>query len=156
MRCVNAIKDDLHDYAAAVLGAMEGVLSGSPVEVADFESFNCEVLNRVGRMQVELVTIKPNVWVPLHSHPGVDSIDLLVAGTVALTVGDLTIRRPLKRLGVRIPQDCMHGGKVGSDGVTFLSCQRWNRQPDFIARSWIGWPVNRTHASIVHHLKAVA
>lgn len=157
MRCINMVRDDLHDYAEAVLASMETYIHFDEyVDIELFGGFQCIVLQRSGNMQVEYVGIGPNVVVPPHSHPGVDSIDLLVKGSVSLTVGDLHIPRPIKRLGVRIGQNVTHSGVAGADGVRFLSCQRWNRKPDFIARSWIGEPVSDKHARLIDHLQAVA
>lgn len=156
MRCVHLIRDDLHDYAEAMLTCMENLLSLRPVTSMAFGDFETEVVNRRGNLQTELVRIDPGVKVPLHCHPGVDSIDLLVDGSVSLVVGETRIPRPLKGIGIRIAQDALHGGVVGPEGVMFLSCQRWDRLPDFIARSWSGATVSEAHERMLEHLKAVA
>lgn len=146
MHCVNAVRDDLHDYAAGVLANLTQHLSTKPLDARSFGNVNCAILHRLGNLQTEIVTIQPGQLIPLHTHPGVDSVDLLVAGMIDLTVGDLRIPKPLKRVGVRIPQDCPHGGEAGAEGVTFLSCQRWAVPPSYIGLAWRGEP-----CSVLHH-----
>lgn len=156
MRCLFAVKDDLHDYAAAVLARMQEHLARRPLAVQTFAGFDCAVLHRVGNMQAELVQGKPGEVIHMHTHPGVDSIELYVAGHFTLKVGERLIPRPIKGAGVRIAQDAPHCGKVGEEGVAFLSCQRWATPPSFIAMSWRGRALSDEHARMIDHLEAVA
>lgn len=157
MHCLNAIRDDLHDYAEAIQRRMVETLGVRPVDAMTVASFECAVLHRAGLFQTELVRIKPFVCVPMHSHPGVDSVDLLVAGNVwQFRIGTHTLKRFVKGMGLRIASTVPHGGVASEAGVMFLSCQRWAVAPSFIAREWQGEPVNDTHARMIDALEAVA
>lgn len=157
MHCYGAIRDDLHDYAAEVLARMDTYVMAQPIDQADFGRFDTMVVHRAGRLQVELVRIKSNVLIPPHRHPGVDSIDLLVGGNVVgFDIDEQHFDRFVKGMGLRIPASARHGGATGRFGVIFLSCQRWDREPDFIAKRWVGDPVNQHHERMLEHFKAVA
>lgn len=157
MHCLFGIKDELHDYAAAIHAYLLEYVRFAPLESKNFGGFDAGIIGRSGRLQAELITIRPCVAVPMHCHPGVESIDMLVAGNVmGFQIGEKRIARFVKGIGLRIAADAMHGGVAGAKGVVFLSCQRWNREPDFIARSWVGDPVSDEHERLLEHLKAVA
>lgn len=152
MRCINAVRDDLHDYAAAVLASLDEHLGAPAVASRDFGTVACRVVHRLGNLQAEVVVMRPGAVIPAHTHPGVDSIELLVAGNIALQVGPLRIarERPLRRIGVRIPQDAPHGGVASQEGVTFVSCQRWDSGvPSHIGLAWRGVPCSDVHQRLL-------
>jgi hypothetical protein len=158
LKVLFGVKDDLYDFAEAMRAALADVLSARPISVRDFGNFDCAVLHRAGNMQAELVRIQPNQTIPLHVHPSVSSIDLLVSGDVDLMVrgkriahGYSSARRTafMKRAAIRIENTSVHGGVVGSDGVAFVSCQRWASPPGHIALSWAGPPCTDTHAQLL-------
>lgn len=151
-------RDDLHDYAQAIRHRLLEVLASAPIAAQAFGNFNCAVLHRLGNLQAELVQIRPHQRIPMHVHPLVSSVDLLVAGDVELNVGGKRIahgydaaRRAafMKRAAIRIEANAVHGGATGSEGVTFLSCQRWATLPHHIALSWAGAPCNPVHERLL-------
>lgn len=148
MRCLFKVEDDLHDYAEAVQARMSEHLAAKPLSLQSCGGFDCAVVHRMGNLQVELVHISPGEVVPMHRHPGVDSIDLLVEGNVSrFQIGDHSVSRFVRGMGLRIAQDAMHGGTAGMEGVLFLSCQRWAMQPSHISLVWRGDPCSVEHMS---------
>lgn len=165
LKVLFGVRDDLFDYADAVRARLAEVLAAKPVAARDFGNFDCAVLNRVGNLQAELVHIQPNQRIPLHVHPLVSSIDLLVAGDVALMVRGKSIahgysaeRRAafMKRAAIRIENNAVHGGVTGPEGVLFLSCQRWGVPPHHIALSWAGPPCTETHEAMLEAVGALS
>jgi hypothetical protein len=151
-------RDDLYDYAEAVRARLAEVLASKPIAARDFGNFDCAVLHRTGNLQAELVQIQPDQRIPMHVHPHVSSIDLLVAGDVALVVNGKRIahgydaqRRSsfMKRAAIRIGANVVHGGTTAKGGVMFLSCQRWAVAPHHIALSWAGSPCTKVHEQIL-------
>lgn len=157
MHCLNAVMDDLHDYAEAIQRRMFDLAKSDAIDFLRVGNFDCEVLHRKGRLQTELVEIKPGAVVPQHCHPGVDSVDFLLRGNVAgFDIAGRHLKRFVQGMGLRIAQDAYHGGRAGPEGVAFLSCQRWQEAPTFIAKAWRGEPVNDRHARMLDALEAVA
>lgn len=165
LKVLFGVKDDLFDYAEAVRARLAEVLSTKPIAARDFGNFDCAVLHRSGNLQAELVCIQPGQRIPLHVHPHVSSIDLLVEGDVDLMVAGKRIahgydaaRRAnfMKRAAIRIGANVVHGGSTAGEGVTFLSCQRWAKQPDHIALSWAGPPCTRVHEELLETVGALA
>jgi hypothetical protein len=122
---------------------------------------DCAVVHRLGNLQAEVIRIDAATFIPSHVHPGVDSIDLLVAGDIDLVVSGKRIaegyskgRREafLKRAGIRIAQDAPHGGSSGEEPVVFVSVQRWAMAPTHIGYSWKGTASSPTHERILDEL----
>src|SRR5690349_7725871 len=85
LRCLFGERDDLHDYAAAVRAALAEHLAANPLSLLSSDSFDCAVAHRIGNFQAEVVKMHPDAPVPMHIHPNVDSIDLLVSGYLDLS-----------------------------------------------------------------------
>lgn len=154
LRCLYGVKDDLHEYTEAV---RERVGLGC-ISLRDFGKFTGAVFHRTGRFQAELLYIRPNETLPLHVHPGVDSIDLGLDGDALIQISGKTIAEgysPERRLallrstGLRIAQDAPHGGYVGPHGFLFFSCQRWAGEPSHIGLAWAGAPCSDAHARLL-------
>lgn len=152
MHCYGAIRDDLHDYAAEVKARMFEHLASNPLAVRSFGTFDCCVLHRRDRLQTEIVMIDPGAVIPRHTHPNVDSIDLLVRGNVsAFEIDGTTLTRFVRGMGLRIPAGAPHGGTALAEGigVWFLSCQRWRVPQKHIALDWAGAPVTSAHGKLL-------
>lgn len=149
LRCLHAIKDDLHDYAEA---CAQFAAEWSPITARQFGPVDCGVLHRVDNFQTELIVMPPNTLVPSHHHPGVDSVDILLAGSFEeLQVGSfkLTARWSKIGFGVRIPALEEHAAIISSSGVKFLSCQRWTSAPSHIGLAWRGRAMTPEHQALV-------
>lgn len=165
-RCLLAEADDLHDYAAAVHASMQDHLRMARRFPIDYGSVKTSILRSDLRFQVEVVTVAPNTVLPLHRHPDVDSIDIMVEGDILIDVegviiaGDYSCERRaafLNGKGLRIAADALHGGVVGPQGVTFLSCQRWKMLPlPSIGLNWAGPRVTPEHDQQLRCLRGVA
>lgn len=143
MRCLYGKSDDLHAYAVRVAALADL----STLHACSFGGVETSVVHRDGLFQTELIRMAPGEVIPVHRHPGIDSIDLLVSGDIAIEIngaviaGDYSPERRAAFLagkGLRIDQTAFHGGRVGPEGVTFLSCQRWNVAPSHIGLCWEG------------------
>ena len=146
LRCLGAVRDDLHDYAEEIHARLAEHLEAMPVAYADFGNFDGIVLHRRGWFQAELISVMPGAFVPPHVHPETDSVDILVEGNVAaFHIGRHKIRSFTKGLGLRIPAMEVHGATVAHSGVAFVSCQRWQRPPTHIALDWRGQVVAPMH-----------
>jgi quercetin dioxygenase-like cupin family protein len=153
MRCLNAIKDDLHDYAEVVQRCATELVPSLPSNAVDFGAVRCHILHKSGSLQTELIRILPDSIIPPHNHPQADSMDLLLDGNVReFTIGDMRVTRFIKGIGLRIPRLVVHGGVSGTYGMLFLSCQKWSCPPSHIALSWVGAPISRTHERLLEVL----
>lgn len=103
------------------------------------------VLWREGGLQVVLTIVPAGTEVPTHRHPGVESVELGVAGTGDIVIGerpyvfDLPVTQqdysPLACL-LRIPSAAFHRGCAKTDAA-FLSFQDWgDAEPSFITDRW--------------------
>lgn len=101
------------------------------------------VLDRHKRFQTELFVLSSGCdRVEMHCHPGVDSIELGVAGLFEFSLGDKGY--PLitngQRIGDNIPvpvgEFALHGAVI-SGGASFLSFQYWkDKEPTTVGDSF--------------------
>lgn len=108
------------------------------------------VLHREGQYQAELIIVAPNVEIPPHEHPDVDSYEVALAGEIAFFVDGIQTgyRRTPAANGmsrdfgkfVPIRSDAPHSGVAGPMGTVFLSVQKWREgvQPTHVGMNWIG------------------
>lgn len=102
------------------------------------------ILFRDSVWQAALVILQPNVDGRPHRHNRVDSVDVVIAGGGVVNVLPTVHRRnvvpatpgELVRQLQRVPKGAVHAGQVGSEGAAFLSFQRWDDEPDFVANDW--------------------
>jgi len=92
-------------------------------------------------MQVQLFAVPPNYVIPEHTHPNVDSYELLVGGDIKFSKdGDwvkdtdatttsffsgMSNLHPMRGSIIRIHPDTPHGGVFGPRGGVFMSIQQW-------------------------------
>lgn len=164
LKCLFGVKDDLHDYAEEVRARLDERVNAQTLSTLASAQWDCAVVHRAGPLQAELIRIYPNERIPLHVHPHVDSIDLIVSGDIDLVISGKRIaegyakeRRSafLARAGLRIAANAPHGGSTGEEGVVFISCQRWGVPQTHIALAWAGPPCTEEHARILDALGRV-
>jgi hypothetical protein len=116
------------------------------------EGLHGVVLYRAGRFQVQLLVCAPNVKIPPHAHPNVDSYEVSLDGGIDFVIaGRRTI--PLKvlarRMGgvsawsgfaVRVRPGVVHWANVGPEGGAFMSIQHWPEGMDMssVGHDWDG------------------
>tara|TARA_Y100000389_G_scaffold163856_1_gene167281 strand:- start:2598 stop:3050 length:453 start_codon:yes stop_codon:yes gene_type:complete len=89
--------------------------------------------------QVELFIAKPNIIIPPHNHPNVDSYEVWVSGDIDFMRKDRWYNHPhQKDYGIRVKHDTIHAAKTGPIGGCFLSIQKWldDVPPGFIGNNW--------------------
>lgn len=157
--CYFGVKDDLHDYAESIVARVEDVAKNVPIQTTAFGRMKSAVVHRLGSFQVELLTLEPKEHLPLHTHPGVDSIDYLLNGSLMLMLSGQRFAYAARKgqgYGMRIAQDAPHGGYSGRHGLTFVSIQRWNRNPlPSIALNWSGSLYNDIQRRLIDDLASV-
>lgn len=110
------------------------------------------VLYRDGRYQAELFIITHPGIFPEHSHPNVDSIELLIAGHIEFIVRGQSKLRPevlakkMPTLGtmVGVGAGVSHGAILHEGGGSFVSLQRWREGVKIrsVGIDWDGPPHN--------------
>ena len=100
------------------------------------------VLYRDGQFQVELITLRKGCTVPPHTHPNIDTYEVVLSGDPAAVVS-VGKRRHTSRLISTIapvPSGVVHGAVMGPDfDMAFLSIQQWHgKAPTFITDDWEG------------------
>lgn len=159
MICFNAIDDDLHAYASSMVKRFRMFAAAPLYGLASFSEKPVQTLiaHRADCFQTELCMFGAGVDVPEHHHPGVDSIEWLLSGTLRFKING---RYPefyprakgwdhpgaMRFMAVRINQADRHTVEIGEHGAAFLSMQRWDSgAPTHIGDNWIGTPCSNTH-----------
>jgi hypothetical protein len=107
------------------------------------------VLYRDAPYQVELITLRRGSVIPAHSHPNIDTYEVILSAGDSATavVGRRKHGGPRKQARQRtmkivpIPFGVPHSAKPGPDrDIALLSIQYWNNgiEPTFITDDWIG------------------
>jgi hypothetical protein len=162
MDILNGRGDALDHWAATWLRSASVFDLCGAVPSRDFNGGSqFSVIAADGLYQVELVVCQPNVVIPEHVHPRVDSIEVPIAGRVRLQVrgdepfklaSDAAFSRLARRRGVRIDSDAPHSGVVGDGGAVFLSIQRWHDSPvTSIATRYAGQAASEQHERSLEH-----
>ena len=91
-------------------------------------------------IQVQLFSVPPNYIIPEHTHPNVDSYELLVGGDIRFSKGGKWVTdkdvlpaassgieglHPSRGTLVRVHPETSHGGAFGKSGGVFMSIQQW-------------------------------
>lgn len=118
-------------------------------------------LYRDDRFQVQMWVFPPNAVVTDHSHPGVDTTLVWVAGKLRFWVDDEyvclseTVRaswRGMKTWTIHIPPGARHRAEIGKGGASFLGIteQLDGGKPKSAHLIWDGPPLDKNHgASLV-------
>ena len=104
--------------------------------------------------QVELVTVKPDTYIPPHTHPNVDSYEVALRGMEFYSDGKTTLPMwfadklddvgkslsAAHHMKVRIQPSTEHSAKSGPEGGCFLSVQKWLNgvAPSAVGMDWKG------------------
>lgn len=120
---------------------------------------------RYKEFQVQLFAVPPNYIIPEHTHPNVDSYEVLLGGEIGFSkngrwvnLEDLTFPprtyeglNPARGGCIRVNPEDPHGGVSGRNGATFLSVQRWLNgvTPHCVANDYTGKTMGSNHSSQV-------
>lgn len=107
--------------------------------------FACVTLFREGPFQVQLVIAQPFASAPPHTHPNIDTVEMLVQGTGVVEV----FGRP-KANGIFTgvaPKD-VHTARAAENGASFISIQKWLNGvvPSSVHLDWRGAVIDDGHA----------
>jgi hypothetical protein len=120
-------------------------------------------LFREGQFQVELYISKPNTQAPFHSHPGVDSAFVYLAGNLDFGSSDKTFMdlseyqkegangaHMLLGKTAEALDGSVHTLRVHKEGAAFLSFEHWKeKKPDSVILNWMGEPDGTTHERLL-------
>ena len=110
------------------------------------------------QFQVELFMIAGPWTIPEHTHPNVDSYEVLLGGQIRFSRDGRWMIPNTYQLDsnengtslyrgetVRVNHDTPHGGVVGPGGAMFFSVQRWlnSVEPHCVALDWNGYTASQ-------------
>lgn len=103
------------------------------------------VLYREGQFQVELITLRKGCVVPPHSHPNIDTYEVILSGGPDAVASAGRHRHTSRQVAaiVPIPNGTIHSAAPGGlEDTAFLSIQLWLNgvTPSFITDDWVGAP----------------
>lgn len=123
-------------------------------------------------IQVQLFSVPPNYIIPEHTHPNVDSYELLVGGDIRFSKGGKWVTdkdvlpaassgieglHPSRGTLVRVHPETSHGGAFGKSGGVFMSIQQWinGEEPHCVSADYTGVVMGDHHLEGVKSGKAV-
>ena len=120
-----------------------GAVPYGPVVTHSIEGVTSILWFRKEDVQVQLFAVPPDYIIPEHTHPNVDSYELMVGGDIEFSKNgdwvtaenlethfsvDINIEaglHPSRGSIIRIYPDTPHGGAFGPRGGVFMSIQQW-------------------------------
>jgi hypothetical protein len=123
----------------------------SPEDSVSFiDGTHAYTLHREGQFQVQLYILRPNIIVPDHTHPNVDSFEVAIRGVTFRHSGSVFLtpnRNDLIGRAIYVGHDQWHGGYSSDQGGVFLSVQEWLNgvKPSTVADDWVGDPMGPLH-----------
>jgi hypothetical protein len=114
--------------------------------------------------QVELFICQPNLNIPEHTHPNVDSYEVFLYG-MNFTHGGKTVISKEQSLeetnglptyayeAIRVRPNDLHGGTASEHGGSFISIQHWlnDVDPTHVSSDWDGNFMGTNHSKQVVH-----
>jgi hypothetical protein len=123
------------------------------------------VLFREGQFQVELYIGDPNSTTPEHSHPGVESIIMVLSGRGSTTINGVEPADPrpyfdkinadgtsiLFKQSIRLDPTDSHGLITYDNGFSFFSIEKWPDGVELssVAAHWHGDTTGDIHTSLI-------
>ena len=109
------------------------------------------VVHREGQFQTQLFIVEPNVIIPDHIHPNVDSFEVALHGATLRHSGKIMITPKDDRAGssIYVHRNDWHGGGGSDEGGCFLSVQQWLNgvPPTSVGNDWGGDTMGSQHDS---------
>jgi len=145
--------DELTNFLKWYLDAGQRIFTPLDNSIHFVEGLTSLCIYRYEPFQVELVTVKPDVYIPPHTHPNVDSYEVALKGIEFYSNGGTTLpmwfadkQAEGTNLSaahyqfVRVTPDDEHSAKAGPNGGCFLSVQHWLNgvKPTAVGMDWKG------------------
>jgi len=115
-------------------------------------------LYRENNFQVQLFICEPNINIPEHTHPNIDSFELFLYGMKFTHSGktiidsDMALKEKNKipfcsYQTIRVKPNDWHGGVSSKNGGAFISIQHWlnDTKPTHVSNDWQGEVVGKKH-----------
>ena len=120
-------------------------------------------LYRVEDKQVQMILMDPDIEIPEHVHPNVDSYEVALNGMTFTHSGQELVNYATDQevteaglymnhgLCVRVKPNDLHGGNSSPDGAVFISVQHWLNgvTPTSVEKDWEGDTLGAAHASTI-------
>jgi hypothetical protein len=130
------------------------------------ENVTSVLMHREGQFQTQMFIAPPDLIIPEHTHPNVDSIEIYIGGEIRFShkgkfVNDqqdciensnsLFKTALLRGQTIRVKPNDIHGGIFGKQGGIFYSVQHWlnNVKPHCVAADYIGKTMGSDHLNKV-------
>lgn len=118
------------------------------------------VLYRSKPYQVELFICQPNLIIPEHTHPDVDSYECFLYGMKFTHSGETVMSEeealeeqdgyPINAYQtIRVKPNDLHGGTASKNGGAFISIQHWlnDVEPTHVSSNWNGDSMGKQHSN---------
>ena len=158
---INPKEDKLSNFANWYLTSGEVDKVCTPIKngLLFIEGVNGIVLYRKKPYQVELFICQPNLTIPEHTHPNVDSYECFVYGMKFTHCGKTAIGieqafeekdgYPINAYQtIRVKPNDVHGGTASEYGGAFISIQHWlnDVEPTHVSSNWNGNSMGKQHS----------
>ena len=146
--------DELTDFLKWYLDTPMKIYTPLDNSIHFVENLTSTCIYRHEQFQVEFVTVKPDTYIPPHTHPNVDSYEVALRGMEFYSDGKTTLPMwfadqldPVGKslssahhMKVRIQPSTEHSAKSGPEGGCFLSVQKWLNgvAPSAVGMDWKG------------------
>ena len=103
--------------------------------------------------QVELYLIHPNMTIPVHGHPGMEVITVVMGGGKLHELGQFGCSAAWGYMSPKLVEDGVHGGTDTNDtgGYILLSFEKWPENTKIIsaATQWKGTTAGPIHDALI-------
>ena len=161
----DSMSSKLHNIAKAIQNnsfQAYGWVPYGPIVTHWIEDVTSIIWYREDDIQVQLFAVPPDYIIPEHTHPNVDSYELLVGGDIKfskdgkwVTDNDIIEAKavpppqvhPYRGSLVRVHPDTPHGGSFGPRGGVFMSIQQWlnGTEPHCVSADYEGVVMGDRH-----------
>ena len=112
------------------------------------------VINRKNQFQIEMFIVLPNVIIPEHIHPNIDSYEIAISGMTFIHSGItmMTSEGSCSGMSIYVDHSHWHGGYSSENGGFFLSAQQWLNgvQPTSVGNDWCGDTMGIKHNNSIN------
>ena len=145
--------DELTDFLEWFIDSGQRINTPLDRSIHFVENLTSTCIYRYEQFQVEFVTVRPDTYIPPHTHPNVDSYEVALRGIEFYSDGKTVLpmwfanqKDPNSNLSiahynvVRVLPSSEHSAKAGPEGGCFLSVQHWLNgvQPSAVGMDWKG------------------
>ena len=106
-------------------------------------------VHRYKQFQTQLFIVQPNVEIPDHIHPNVDSFEVSIYGMTFRHSKEIVVpsERQAQGEAIYVDHNDWHGGKANPTGGCFLSVQKWLNDvpPSSVGNDWDGETMGDLH-----------